>query len=209
MLKVKIEGEVYKFPTGWEQITIEKYIKFQELLSQYDEETLQSFMQDDKDQTEFILFCAKVVAFWGGINDDTINKCDINDIYNAFNKLSKFFELPDIDKEFKGFKYKGDEYLLPEQLMKGSTLIEFLEGMQLEKSAEELKAGNWAVLPKIIAILARPKGEEYDSNKLDIRALMFNNLTMDIVTNIAFFLTRQNSTLLRNLAYSLEEEALI
>ena len=208
MLKVKIEGEVYKFPKGWKDITIKKYISFEELIAKYGEDALKEF-NEAKDPSDFILFCADVVSFWGDIPKEEINKCDVNDIYKAFNELSKYFELPSIDEDFKSFTYKGTEYILPEKNMEGSTLIEFLESMQLEKATEELAGGSWNALPKVIGILARPQGEEYDSKRLELRSQMFMNLDMEIVSNVAFFLTKRSNSLLKSLQFSLEEEVQI
>ena len=103
----------------------------------------------------------------------------------------------------KALSIRGKDYVLPNKLMQGSTLIEFLEGMQIEKASAELEAGNWKALPKLISILARPDGEEYDSTKVELRSQMFMGLDMGVVNNIAFFLTKQNNILLKDLVSSL------
>ena len=75
--------------------------------------------------------------------------------------------------------------------MKGSTVIEFAEISEFEAQLEDLEEkGNWGAMSKIMAVICRPAGEFYDYKKIETRAKMFEKVSMDIVLNVAFFLSK-------------------
>ncbi len=82
--------------------------------------------------------------------------------------------------------------------MKGAETIEFLEASQMMTNAKNLEGGVYERGAHIIAILCRPKGEEYDEKKMLKRAEIFKDLPMSVVFQV-FFSLLKSTAIFRNI----------
>lgn len=111
-------------------------------------------------------------------------------------------------KKIENFELHGEVYYLPnthkfnignisiEQPLSECSTIEFTEAADLELAAKQLKGGRIEILPNIIAILCRQKGEAYDERIALERAKLFmQELTMDVAWEVFFCLVERFNTL--------------
>ena len=90
--------------------------------------------------------------------------------------------------------------------MSEATFGEVVEAMQVQEMSTTFMDNNFKALPYQIAILCRPKDEDYNDQKVNERAELFKELPMSIVWQISFFLIRQKIESLRNIQQSLEQK---
>jgi len=182
----------------------------------YPQELLEIITEEDKEKREqlrkavstrtytniFAPYFAKFVGFWAGIDEEELLGQGYFEggpvmTWKQLEKLWAYLEarlakFPH-EENFKSFKVGKKEFFLPAKFMKGSTVIEFAEISEFEAQLEDLEEkGNWGAMSKIMAVICRPAGEFYDYKKVEPRAKMFEKLTMDIVLNVAFFLSKLN-----------------
>jgi hypothetical protein len=105
----------------------------------------------------------------------------------------------------KSFELDGETYYFPSEFLRNNTYGDFIESTQLDMYIESMKNGRYDVLPEQMAILCRKIDEDYDEDKIDEKAEKFKQLTMDIVFEFAFFLTKLNESLLKLSSTSLEK----
>ena len=217
----KLNGVSYNIPSEIKAVTIGRYIKYLNTVFQLCPEILNEVCtldegdtlkgnfdklgaQDKKTCYEYFI---KVVSFWTSAPETDLKKLDLNILELAFWGIEFLFGSFVPDSNFTGFELKGIEYLLPAEHMKQSTLIEFAEAAQYEENVKELKAGNNIAILDNMAILCRPKGEQYDDTNNGPRKKLFFNLGLDIGLNVCFFLSKLNISLTQILAiYSLVQE---
>ena len=104
-------------------------------------------------------------------------------------------------KGIRSFEHNGVKYYFPDSKkgLKGDitggwmTTVEFAESADLLSYAEEYNEKT-EVFPILVAILCRPmingRRESYDEQKAFKRAEEFKTLTMDVVWEVSFFLTK-------------------
>jgi len=117
-----------------------------------------------------------------------------------FWRIFKMFASYEHEGRKRSFEFNGGVWCFPDEAMKNSTLIEFVESAQFQKNAKELFGGKYAALPRVLAVIFRPEGEVYDDEKIDERvALFMKELSVDVALQGAFFLQRLNERFTINL----------
>ena len=223
VFRIKGKKEKVQIPEKWSEITLDHYADFIEATSKLQNKLQQEEKQDsnlfDIVQNYRTEFNAMFSAFTG-IDAKLVDKIKADNIATIYMHIRGFLDPPEA-KNIDSFIFQGIEYMLPTKKTDyfgnvlhfgNSTFGEVVEAMQREKAEEEAKAeaateveeqlqemsqqfidNNYLALPYQIAILCRPKGEEYDDKKTASRAKLFKKLPMSIVWNIAFFLIRHKN----------------
>lgn len=223
-LNFKLNGINYRVPAGVEEIKIGRFIRYiktvvQEWAPELDKvleieegETIEgNFNKLSKlEKSNCYTFYAKVVSFWTGAPLKELSKMNVKQLEIYFFYIEFMFGNFKANEQFAGFEIKGIEYLPPAEHMRQSTLIEFAEAAQFQENLKELKAGNYAAILDVMAVLCRPKGEEYNEKNNGERKRLFSSLSLDNAINVGFFLIRLSDILRNNiLIYSLEQQKVI
>ncbi len=214
----KLGGRVFNIPSDIKAVKIGRYIKYLNTVFQECPEELNAVCDLEEGQTlngnfealpapvkklcyEYFI---KVVSFWTKAPEAQLKNLDLKELELSFWGIEYLFGSFKPNKDFAGFELNGVEYILPAEHMKQSTLIEFAEAAQYEENVKDLKAGNHIAILDNMAILCRPKGEQYDDTKNASRKKLFYNLGLDVGLNVVFFLNKLNVSLNYNLLiYSL------
>jgi hypothetical protein len=221
MIKFKgfeLYGNIYNIPQDITKVKIGRYIKYLNKIFQHCPDELNAVCDLQEGETLRGKFDAlpaqaqkkcydyfvKVVSFWSGAPEQKLKNLDLKTLELAFWGIEYLFGSYKPNEEFAGFEVDGVEYLLPEKHMVQSTLIEFAEAAQYEENVKDLKAGNHIAILDNMAILCRPKGEQYDDKNNEKRKKIFFNVGLDVGLNVCFFLTKLNVSLNQTLLiYSL------
>jgi hypothetical protein len=209
MEKFTINGEGFEFPTGWQDITLERYMLYLEHIETTMPEKLRDLQQStDKNRkdaldaitelcyaTEVMPFYARYFCFFTGVPMDMAQKLKVELIEKMYQQIERNLarSLEAVDKVSPTIEHKDELYYLPEKYMQKSTVIEFIETAQFEHYAREVEGNQFKALPKLLCVLLRPKGEVYDSENNPAREKLFMSLTMDKVWSVCFFLLRLNA----------------
>ena len=205
----KLDGVQYATPNNIKKVKIVKYLKYLSKVFKFcpkvlndvcilDEgETIEGnfnklSQQDKKTCYDYYI---KVVSFWTGAPEQKLKSLDLKKLELAFWGIEFLFGGFTPNPDFVGFEVDGIEYLLPKEHMAQSTLIEFAECAEYEEKVKEYNSGNHYAMLDLMAILCRPKGEEYDEHKNPERKRIFGALSLDVGLNVCFFLNRLNITL--------------
>ena len=114
-----------------------------------------------------------------------------------FMQLQSIFSTLPPEKPAYSIEFEDVIYHLPVVGMRDSTLAEFIAAVKAEEYFKAVAGNDYAALPYIIGILARPKDEPFDIEVSKKRAVeVFSRLTMDKAWKVYFFLRTLKSNLL-------------
>ena len=206
----------FSVPEEWTEITLGKYAIFIDAVNE-----LQAKLKEDEAEDigfyqivlEYRSYFNKLFQSFTGIEPSIIDRIKADNIYTTYMYIMNFLKEPDYNK-IDSFTFKKKKYYLPkskvdyfgnEVEMGEASFGEVVEAMQVQEMDKSFQENNFKVLPYQIAMLCRPKGEDYNDQKVKERAEVFKELPMDVVWQIAFFLIRQKQNSLKHLLQSLEE----
>ena len=217
MLVFNVVGtkKTFKVPETWSEIILQDYAVFIDAITKLqvklkEDEKLESGLYEL--MISYRPFLNEVFETFTGVKANIIEKLRSEDMFTIYNMMLNFLNAPE-QEEKKSFTFKKVTYYLPsskldyfgnEIKMADATFGEVIEAMQVQDLDKSFVDNNYKVLPYQIAILCRPKGEEYDDQKVAERAELFKNLTMDIVWSVAFFLMRRKLKSLKDSLLFLE-----
>ena len=203
----------------WEDITLKEFTDLYAYFDKHCPADLKDiFFKEDKETTtdqnlSFLEFYIEFLSFILKIDNSILRKVELAGILQIFNHVSKFlFQPKEMDVQ-ESFKFKSKTYVcsietlkyLDKQIpMRNATFDEYAEASTVVSKFQELEKGILTGLPLLTAIIYRPQSkrwfrkpkiETYDSKKVEARAALFQDLTMDKVWSAYFFLDRQSGIL--------------
>lgn len=206
------EKKQYKCPTDADAVSLGKFIEVMQIEREEMPESMRVIVEEkdrekkkqmmkDLDPVEYshkhIPYMAKVISVMCELdltkiigNVEGYKGMDIASIETLFGNCSRSVSRFKIREDFESFEFKGVNYCLPNKFMEGSTVIEYMEASQFQAHYLKLKEGMWGALPFVIAVIARPEGEDYDQDNTLIRGEAFKGLDLNTAMNISFFLMR-------------------
>ena len=195
MLVLEINGKEKKIPCQWEEMTIDHYCGIYQIIKKYQITEEQQKEDSGKDLEKFYFvqeskMYKELFSYMTGIPVKEVDKIKMSDVEQVINSLDNIM----LDYEPKGmdsFVFEGDTYFFPFEFMKTGTFGDYIEANQLELSTQYLKNGRFDVLPEQMAILCKKVDEEVDLDSIDEKANRFRKLTMDVVWEFSFFLSKQ------------------
>lgn len=169
-----IKGQLYR---GKETIPFE-------LPEGYDELTLRQLelISDIEDEIEMFSVLA-------GIDLDTVKKCRKEEVFYILDQLNDLYapEKAEQQAEFvESFELKGETYFVDADFFS----IPAGQWWDMKKFESELIEKPFEFLPRMLSIVCRPKGEEYDHSKSADRVELFRDLDVNTAFKIrGFFLS--------------------
>lgn len=205
MINFSALGVQYTMPEQWSDITFAQYLRYLELQKEAPEKLFRflgggTFGLSSVDLRACYSYMAKIVECFCGINYDvTMAKggkgmaaSDLQKLwYNIEMALKKDYEYSyeQFTKSVgKSFTFEGVEYFIPTEHLSGGTVGELVLAQTIQEQCKQLENGNYKVLPKLAAIFCRRKDEWYDDYNIEERAKKFEQLTMDVLLFVGFFL---------------------
>jgi len=146
----------------------------------------------------------------GSLREQFFNKHLRHYIYSIFANLPVDLKDGELDvyepPKIEHFELDGVRYQLPITLsiygdeipMAREKAITFAEASDIEVALRDMAEGAANRIPMLIAIYCRPDGEEYDESKVMARADKFQELPMDIVWAVFFYMYVRLSKLLKS-----------
>jgi len=223
---IKESNKEFKTPQNWNEITISTFAQYQSLVRELQKDFVKVFGL--KDETEintitdveilnvFPTYYIKIICFWSGLTRTEALKVHSKDFFAVYTALNAVLGKTLKDKETDSFEHKGETYLFPKNtkdingniaLMGGEDFGTMIYMFQQEQNLNELNKGRFDVIANQMAISCRKKGEEFDPDKTNARAKLFQDLPMDVVWQWVFFSIRQTKKYKRTTKiYSVGEE---
>jgi len=176
-------------PTGWEDVTFDKFLKFSKLIKTISEDTeglddIEKTLRNLNDNT-------RILSFWIDKTEEEISMWDLEDAQKVMDKLT-FTQEQYNPISIGSFTIGEDTFILPEEFMAKSSFGRYIEAEQLEIQQGLIEKGDLDYLPKQIAILAKKKEEteKLNDDLIDKRAEKFRQLDMATVWDVGFFLQK-------------------
>jgi hypothetical protein len=222
-VKVKhMDGEPVYFdvPTEWEHITLRHWSELAYIIKKHQDTTRlkknslgENFDMDDdlSKLTEDVKFYNElqlnrdIFCYLSGLDREDMKYIDVEQVTKVINAIGVLTEEYK-PKGMKSFEFEEEIYYFPSEFLRKNTYGDFIEATQLDMYIDSMKNGKYDVLPEQMAILCRKEGEEYDEDKIEEKAEKFKRLTMDIIFEFAFFLTKRNENLLKLSSIYLEKK---
>tara|TARA_R100001443_G_scaffold23563_2_gene35712 strand:+ start:4527 stop:5213 length:687 start_codon:yes stop_codon:yes gene_type:complete len=198
-------------PTEWKDITVDYWGRLSTIIAKHQEKSelkktshkeryadaddLDKILQDI-DFIDSIALNKDIFCFFSGLNDDDMKNVDmaqIEKVIEVIGMLTQEYQ----PKGIRSFELEGETYYFPSESFKKNTYGDFIEATQLDMTIEHMKNGRYDVLPEQMAILCRRIDEDYDDDIIPEKTEKFKKLTMDIIYEFAFFLTKQSKRLLK------------
>jgi hypothetical protein len=216
MKKLTINEKEIEIPESWTEITFERFLRFaklvksqkteEEIMKEYREAEMSEELMNLQVSLDNIQFNTKIACFWSGLDEEEIALCSLDEVENlikSINFVNEQYNPMALDK----FKFKDVSYVLPKPGMRDQNFGTYIEAEQIEINNKKLENGNLEILPRQLAILCREEGEEVGLVKDDVvdkREKLFRQLDMATVWDVAFFLLRQESTLMNSFLTSVK-----
>lgn len=148
--------------------------------------------------TKYLPYMAKVVSHFTGVPLDTCNGVGkeymlVGTLEFLFEKIMYVLRMEPGDENRQSFVVNGVRYVLPDALMKKSTLIEFAEAAQFEEATQSVKHGEYLAMLDVAAVLLRPEGVGYSEEQYEANRVTFTeHLNMHDLYQVGFFLAKQS-----------------
>jgi hypothetical protein len=187
MQRFEINGAIYDIPTDYSEMTIEEYCGLYKVLEKHTE-----IDNDNSEVTEHqtLMFYFDLFKHFTGLDDKVVSRIPTDDVTAFVNSLSGLYQ-PYNAKGILSFQFEGETYNFPQKLFKDETFGSYIESAQLDLNTKFLAHRRFDVLPEQMAILCRKPFEPYSDEIVEIRKEAFKKLTMDVVFEFAFFLTKK------------------
>jgi hypothetical protein len=167
--------------------------------------------------TQYPEYFIKIFCFWTGLTENKAYEADKEGVYACVQTQNHLLGKNTSEKGIDRFEIGGVTYLFPQSekgiggsvaYMAKESFGAMIYALQQEKNLKELQKGRFDVIADQMAILCRPEGEVYNPSKVNERAKIFQNLTMDIVWEFVFFSIRRTNKFKQLIKiYSQEGEA--
>jgi len=195
MLQIEINGKKKNIPSDWSEMTLDYYCGIYQILQKYNRTEEQEKGDEGKDLLKFfftqeVKMYNELFSYMTGLSSEEVKRVSKSDIDEVVSLLDVML----VDYQPKGidyFEFKGEIYYFPIDFFRTGTFGEYIESTQLEMNTEYLKNGRFDILPEQMAILCKRVDEEVDLDEVDKKSKAFRELTMDIVWEFAFFLSKQ------------------
>ena len=140
---------------------------------------------------DFVPFFCDWLSTLSGIGKEVFAECDTDQIENLYTLLHKCFDIPTDMQEVESIEHEGKTWYLPANLMKNSTVGEYVSAAHIQEMAEKNDGHKAFSLAKLCAILLRESKEApfIDANLSNENT--FKRLTMNKVWQVCFFLTKR------------------
>lgn len=178
-IELEEERKSYDFPTSWDEVSVEKFMKI--------------YTSSDT-KYEGIMGSVKVLSAISGIDEEILMMMDINDFKNLADQLS--FVNQDVPKhEVEYLELDGDKYYLYSDFNKFTTG----EIITIELLLEQGGGNVFPVMLELLCVFLRRKKEDgtfekYNTNFMS-RKDLFKDVPISKIFHIfAFFLTINNSS---------------
>jgi len=109
-----------------------------------------------------------------------------------FDKIMNAMTQPEDLKYKQIYEFNNKIYILPDKLMAKSTLLEFAEAAQFDKSRKQIENNESEGLLRMVAVLLRENGEEYNEFVFEKNMVDFLQLPLQVAYEVSFFLMRQS-----------------
>ena len=215
MKTLKLNEKDIKIPENWAELPFSKFLEFNNLSKTFKtKEEMEEEYKDDKETKEYKITLdnlkanTKVASFWTGLTEDEISMCDIDSINELMEDLN-FMTQTYTPININSFKFKGEEYFVPETGMRKSTFGDYIEAEQVEINNKELEDGKLESLPMQTAILCKKKeelGTNLSEDTVMERVDIFKELDMATIWDVGFFLTKHEQRLLSSTLMYLKQE---
>lgn len=211
---LKQEGEEKEvvIPTEWKDMTLNYWCGMVTIIKthfdkanaikksneQQDENHLESYLDfSNKKLEDFqaIQLNKDLFGYMTGLNKEEMALVDINSVNKVVSVIDTLIEEYK-PKGIKSFDYEDETYYFPSDYLKKNTYGDYIEATQLDMYIETMKHGKFDVLPEQMAILCKRIDEKYDDDIIPEKTEKFKNLTMDIIWEFGFFLTKQKKKLI-------------
>lgn len=123
---------------------------------------------------------------------------------NILNALTKPEEL--IYKQI--YEFEGKVYILPDNLMAKSTLLEFAEAAQFDKARRQVDNNEAEGLLRMVSVLLRENAEAYNEEVFKKNMVTFLKLPLQVAYDIGFFLMRLSERYNLDLQTSMLQQAI-
>ncbi len=215
MKTLKLNEKDIEIPENWAEVPFSKFLEFSNLSRTFKtKEEMDKEYEDDDETKEYKITLdnlranTKVASFWTGLTEDEISMCDIDSINDLMEDLN-FMTQSYTPINITSFKFKGEEYFVPEIGMKKNTFGDYIEAEQVEINNKELEDGKLESLPMQTAILCKKKdevGKNLSDEVVLERAKLFRLLDMATIWDVGFFLTKHEQRLLSSTLMYLKQE---
>tara|TARA_R110002020_G_scaffold358437_4_gene570727 strand:+ start:2411 stop:3097 length:687 start_codon:yes stop_codon:yes gene_type:complete len=215
MKALRLNEKSVKIPENWAEVPFSRFLEFSNLSKTFKtKEEMEEEYKDDKETKEYKITLdnlkanTKVASFWTGLTEDEISMCDIDSINELMEDLN-FMTQTYTPININSFKFKDEEYFVPETGMRKNTFGDYIEAEQVEINNKELEDGKLESLPMQTAILCKKKeelGTNLSEDTVMERTDIFKELDMATIWDVGFFLTKHEQRLLSSTLMYLKQE---
>lgn len=185
MITFNFHNAIYKFPETLSEITLGKFIDYQEKIEVFKPKSLVEFEErtnpEDRkklaeDETSIIVivnewlpFLVKFIVYWTNMPNNVATLISVHEAFWLYSVINQNINSFVFDAEKRSFNVGEQSFEYPKrpinkftgekEYLKGTRIIEVIEAFQFELYADQLSKSKFGALPYIIGILCRKENE--------------------------------------------------
>jgi hypothetical protein len=197
MIIVEVDGKEVKIPSKYSDMKVSEFTGFWKILNKYDLTQEDDIIKRDSDEMDCTIEIVAKLLNIPLTEADNIPYDKASEVINIFNNMMNN-EKYDDDYSGQAFVHNGESYYFPKMSLDKMTFGEYAEVKQIEVILGKEVDNRFDFIPQQMAILCRRAGEgknDFDRGK---REKEFESLTMDVIMQFAFFLSKWNKRLSQN-----------
>lgn len=200
MLVISVDNKEVTIPQSYSELKLNEWTKIWKILCS---NNIKSDVTTEEGVEELVVneikLTKEIVAQLLGLTPKDVDRLDYTqceEVIGVFNHMlnTDLFDTKDGwgDTEFT---HKGETYHFPKNNFEDMSFGEYASLKQYETQLENDELKRFDIIPEQMAYCCRKKGEKKESYDLDKRAKLFQDVPMDIVMKLTFFLHKRINSL--------------
>ena len=201
MIIIEVNGIEKKIPQSYKEITVNQFTELWKILQKYDLTQEDDDIKRGVDEMDCTL---EIVAKLLDIDLMDVDKIPYDKAIEVVNIFNNMISEERLDKDMSdwAFVHNNESYYFPKVTLDKLTFGEYADVKQIEAILGKDVENKFDFIPQQMAVMCRKHKEKKGSYDMNERIKEFSNLTMDVVMNFAFFLSKWNRILSQNIQTS-------
>ena len=200
MLVIQVDKKEVKIPQKYSELPLNRWIGLWRVLCKHDvdkapttDEGVEELVIDEIQLTK------ELVGELLSLQPKEVDRLDFNQCNEVMETFNHMLDSDTFHEEQKWgehkFTHKGETYYFPKTDFEEMTFGEYAALKQYETVLAQEQTKRFDIIPQQMAYSCRKKDEKKESYDLDERAKLFEDIPMDIVMKLTFFLQKRISSL--------------
>ncbi len=198
MLVIQVENKEVKIPQSYSELKLNDWTKLWRIMCKYN---LDKQPTTDEGVDELVIdeiaLTKELVCELLQLTNEQVNRLEYTQAQEVINVFNTMLDKDTFDKDWGGhsFTHKGETYYFPQHHFDKMTFGEYATLKQYETVLAKNEEQRFDIIAEQMAYSCRKKDEEKETYDLKERTKLFEDINMEIVMKLTFFLHKRIGSL--------------